>query len=118
MVTFALVLSTPIYLCFSQTTLTTRLRNALNPPLGFQLSLIYFASDTTSDPGKTNMLVVIHILSPFYAIFIALSAWVAAAFWLYAGMLGNPDGRGKDDGRATVLGVRAWWERWLKRGLR
>lgn len=73
-----------------------------------------------AEPAVTNppMLILIHLFSPVYALGIALSAWVAAVFWAYAVILGDPDGRdGNDDGRAAVLGVRAWWERWLERGL-
>ena len=113
----ALILSTPCCLCFSQQPLALRLRNALNPPLNLQLSIIYSASDSTNSTGRASMLTVVHLLSPFYAIFIAVSACVAAAFWFYTGILGDPDGRDKDDGRATVLGVRRWWEMWLERGL-
>jgi hypothetical protein len=65
------------------------------------------------------MLVLVHLLSPFISFGVAVAAWVAAIFWFYAAILGDPDGtNGKDDGRAAVLGVRAWWERWLKRALR
>ena len=65
------------------------------------------------------MLILVHIFSPVIALGIAFSAWVAAVFWAYAAILGDPDGRdGNDDGKATVLGVGAWWERWLERGLR
>lgn len=65
------------------------------------------------------MLILLNLFSPVYAVAVALSAWVAAMFWFYAAILGDPDGRdGKDDGRAAVLGVRGWWERWLQRGMK
>ena len=65
------------------------------------------------------MLILLNLLSPVYAVAIALSACVAAMFWFYAAILGDPGGRdGKDDGRAAVMGVRGWWERWLERGIK
>ena len=64
------------------------------------------------------MLVVVNICSPFYAVWILASAWVAAGFWAFAMIMGNPDGKdGKDDGREAVMGIRRWWERWLERAL-
>lgn len=66
------------------------------------------------------MLLLVNILSPIYAIGICLSAWVAALFWFYAAILGDPDTGcrdGRDDGRAAVLGVRRWWEKWLEQAL-
>lgn len=63
------------------------------------------------------MLFLVNILSPIYAVGIGLSAWVAALFWFYAAILGDPDGEyrdGRDDGRAAVLGVRRCWEGWLE----
>lgn len=65
------------------------------------------------------MLMLINLLSPIYALGIAISAWVAAAFWCYAAILGDPDGRdSKNDGVVAVMGVRRWWEVWLKRSVR
>lgn len=68
------------------------------------------------------MLVLINLFGPIYAVWVAASALVAAAFWAFATIMGDPDGRdgmrGKDDGRAAVLGVRRWWEGWLERGIR
>ena len=64
------------------------------------------------------VLVLVSMLSPLYAMAIAVAAWVAGAFWLYTAVLGNPDGReDKDDGREAVLAVRRWWERWLIQSL-
>ena len=68
------------------------------------------------------MLVLTNVFGPVYAIWIAASAWVAAGFWAFTAIMGDPDGRdghgGKDDGRAAVLGVRRWWETWLARAIR
>ena len=44
-----------------------------------------------------------------------MAAWVAAFFWLYAAILGEPNERGGKDkeGKAAIMGVRKWWEKWL-----
>ena len=61
---------------------------------------------------------VVNVLAPIYAMAIAGAAWVAAVFWAYTAILGNPDGKEeRDDGREAVLAVRRWWERWLVQGL-
>lgn len=65
------------------------------------------------------MLFVVHVLSPFVSIGVAIAAWTAAVFWFYAAILGDPDGRDKhNDGKESVLGVRMWWEKWLLRAVR
>jgi hypothetical protein len=65
------------------------------------------------------MLLMVHLLSPFVSVGVAFAAWVAASFWVFATIMGNPDGtERKDDGKAAVLGVRNWWERWLTRAIR
>lgn len=97
--------------------LRTHVHTFLAPPVNFQLELI-FSGTHISNPAasKPLMLVLLNLLSPIYALGIAVSASVAAMFWFYAAILGDPDGRdGWDDGRAAVLEVRRWWERWLKR---
>lgn len=64
-------------------------------------------------------LVLIHILSPFLSFGVAFFSWIAAVFWLFAIIMGNPDGTEKgDDGRATVIGVRNWWEKYFLSALR
>ncbi|KAJ5666726.1 hypothetical protein N7462_011135 [Penicillium macrosclerotiorum] len=58
--------------------------------------------------------ILILILSPLLSIAILLCAWTAASFWVFAMVMGNPDGtERKDDGRAAVLGVCKWWQTWL-----
>jgi len=65
------------------------------------------------------MLVAISIASPVFAFAIAVASWVAAVFWLYAMILGDPNQSGvrENDGRTAALGVRRWWERWLQTAL-
>ena len=65
------------------------------------------------------MLLVINIFSPFVAIGVSLGAKVAACFWFFSAILGDPAGRdGHNDGKAAVVKVRNWWEMWLCRALR
>lgn len=59
-------------------------------------------------------LLAVLLLAPFLALALLLLAWIAAFFWVFALLLGNPDGtEKKDDGRAAVLGVCRWWRIWL-----
>ncbi|OOF99623.1 hypothetical protein ASPCADRAFT_203394 [Aspergillus carbonarius ITEM 5010] len=66
------------------------------------------------DSYSIGGLLMVLLLSPFFSIAVFLLAWIAAFFWIFAMMLGNPDGtERKDDGRAAVLGVCRWWQIWL-----
>lgn len=130
LITPALILLSPLsLLTTSYPSLHTQLDRFLSPPINAQLDFILSANthhpsssgddDFDEDDKTANpvMLVLVNILSPIYAIGICLSAWVAALFWFYAAILGDPDTGyrdGRDDGRAAVLGVRRWWERWLE----
>ncbi|KAL4760099.1 uncharacterized protein BDW70DRAFT_70595 [Aspergillus foveolatus] len=61
-------------------------------------------------------LIMVLSLSSFMSFGLLLLAWIAAFFWVFAMMLGNPDGtERKDDGRAAVLGVSRWWQIWLSK---
>lgn len=97
---------------------------SLAPPLHFQLGLIFSGYETdAAAPRSMAMLILINIFAPFVAVGVSTAAWVAAAFWMFAKILGNPNANeNKDDerneGRAAVLGVRALWEGWLIRGIR
>lgn len=60
------------------------------------------------------MLIAIHLASPLISIGVAVAAWISAAFWVFAVIMGNPDGtERRDDGRDAVLVVRNWWESFL-----
>ena len=64
-------------------------------------------------------LILIHVASPFVSLVLAFCAWIAAVFWLFALIMGNPDGTEKrDDGRVTVLGLRNYMEKYLLNALR
>ncbi|KAL4867669.1 hypothetical protein BDV12DRAFT_197950 [Aspergillus spectabilis] len=61
-------------------------------------------------------LIMVLLLSSLMSFGLLLLAWTAAFFWIFAMILGNPDGtERKDDGRAAVLGVTRWWQLWLGR---
>ena len=63
---------------------------------------------------KAERLIAIQIASPVISAGVAIGEWVAAPFWIFAIIMGNPDGtERRDDGRATVLAVRNWWEHCL-----
>lgn len=98
----------------------------LNPPhrRSSANQWIYDDPDTSSpvDPGEgfsVGGLIAVLLLSPFLSLALLLIAWIAAFFWVFAMVLGNPDGtERKDDGRAAVLGVCRWWQMWLSKARR
>ena len=62
------------------------------------------------------MLVIVHLLSPLLAVGAMLWSWVVATYWLFAAMVGNPDGLdGRNDGKELVLQLRSLWEGWLRK---
>lgn len=68
---------------------------------------------------KPGTLITVYLAAPLLSTGVAIAAWVSASFWIFAITMGNPDGTEKrDDGRATVLGVRNWWERYLLSAVR
>lgn len=69
---------------------------------------------------SVGRLVLVLVLSPFLSIGLFLATWIAALFWIFALVLGNPGGtaRKDDDGRAAVLAVCIWWRKWLDRARR
>lgn len=96
----------------SRQPLSDELRSLLARSNRLQLRAIYSFSPLR---GKSvASLLLVHLASPFLAMAIALGAWAVAIYWLFAAMIGDPDGtEGGNDGRATVLGLRAYWEMWL-----
>ena len=119
LVSTTLIMLIPLNICVTRKPLRQQISDQLLPALHLQLQLIYSSCDTTTLPC-TSLLVLVSVLSPVYAAAIAVAAWVAAVFWAYAGILGDPDGLGlaHDDGRTAVLRVRRWWERWLERAMK
>ncbi|KAF9893768.1 hypothetical protein FE257_009938 [Aspergillus nanangensis] len=70
-----------------------------------------------SDPTRgysMGGLIAVLLCSSLASLVFLLLAWTAAFFWIFAMILGNPDGtERRDDGRAAVLGVCKWWQIWL-----
>ena len=113
-----LLLLLPLRLCIPTCPSPNCFYHFLSPPPTYQLSLIFssYGKDAINDPRTRSIikLVLFNIVAPIYAVAIAAAAWVAAIFWSYTAILGNPDGKEeRDDGREAVLSVRGWWERWL-----
>jgi hypothetical protein len=90
------------------------------------------ASYVTPNSLSLPMLLFIHLLSPLISVGVVISTWVSAFFWFYASIIGDPNGTQaeeqrtnrryfygdrveENDGRASVLAVRAWWKSWLKK---
>lgn len=64
-------------------------------------------------------LILVQVVSPLLSIGVSISAWIAAVFWLFTLTMGNPDGtERRDDGRATVLMIRNWWEKFFLTAIR
>ncbi|OCK80095.1 hypothetical protein K432DRAFT_328874 [Lepidopterella palustris CBS 459.81] len=107
----------PFRFCRSRPSFRNQLVAFLVPPLNLQLRLIYSSAYSTT--YSASLMLLIHILSPVVALGVAAASWIAACFWFFSAILGDPAGQdGYNDGRATVLGVRNWWETWLSRALR
>ena len=115
---FILTILSPIRLFSSQPRFTTHLSHALLPTLRLQLALIHSSCPATAQPDISTLLFVL-FGSPVYALAIAVASWVAAGFWCYAAILGEPNQEGKrdDDGRRAAGAVRRWWQMWLLRGV-
>ncbi|KAL2001307.1 hypothetical protein VTN02DRAFT_1927 [Thermoascus thermophilus] len=130
---------------FRSTSFATQLCQLLVPPLHFQERLVRRREPSShrqrSPPGSptrrkhndpyrpaplsltesysAGALISVHLLSPFLSLGLLLAAWTAASFWVFAVIVGNPDGtERRDDGRAAVLGVGSWWRRWLAKARR
>jgi hypothetical protein len=63
---------------------------------------------------KAGRLIAVQLAAPVVSMGVAMAEWIAAPFWIFAIIMGNPDGtERRDDGRATVLAIRNWWEQCL-----
>ncbi|KAI9797490.1 MAG: hypothetical protein M1835_000046 [Candelina submexicana] len=114
-----LILISPIGLCTSRRTLSQQIIQHLAPPLQLQFRLIHSPAQQRVGEYSASNLSLTHLLSPVVSVGVAVAAWVAAVFWFYAAILGDPDGKGgSNDGQATVLSVRGWWEAWLMRPIK
>ncbi|KAL2820316.1 hypothetical protein BJX63DRAFT_380402 [Aspergillus granulosus] len=132
---FTLIIS-PLRLCscvpyLRKTSFRTQLCDLLVPQLHIHERLIglrHAATHSVDNDGDRSSvtdygegysvggLVMVLLLSSLMSFGLLLLAWTAAFFWIFAMILGNPDGtERKDDGRAAVLGVTRWWQIWLGR---
>ncbi|RMZ75661.1 hypothetical protein DV737_g5191, partial [Chaetothyriales sp. CBS 132003] len=116
-----LVLFWPLRLCRKGDAFSTVLVRTIAPVFCNHLRLICAPSATTAHDFDFSAprLMLVHLALPIVSLALAFFAWVAAVFWLFALMMGNPDGTEKrDDGRATVLGARNYLEKYLLSALR
>ncbi|KAF2808880.1 uncharacterized protein BDZ99DRAFT_488727 [Mytilinidion resinicola] len=104
----------PLRFCSFRPSFNEQLAIFLAPPLNQQLRLIQ--SRARPNRYSASMLVIVQLFAPFVAVGVAVASWIAAFFWFFSAILGDPAGQdGHNDGRATVMAVRNWWERWLVR---
>lgn len=107
----------PLRFCSMRPDYREQMVKFLGPPLRLQFRLIYSAP--LSSMYNTPLLFLVCLLSPFVAIGVAIAAWIAAFFWIYAAIIGDPGSKDShNDGRESVLIVRSYWESWLLRALR
>jgi hypothetical protein len=116
LVGLVLLLALPLQICNKSFSAGDSIVRLLAPLLRKHLQFLH--ADSVEDLHDFNfnplILVLVHTISPLLSVGVAISAWVAAGFWLFALMMGNPDGTERgDDGRATVLNLRNWWEKFL-----
>ena len=110
------LLASPLCLCDKSFSAGRSVVRLLAPVLRKHLKLIHATSinELHNLDFSPTKLILVHAISPVLSIGVAISAWIAACFWLFALMMGNPDGTERsDDGRVTVLNLRDWWEKFL-----
>jgi hypothetical protein len=116
-----LVILTPVRLCQKESSLSTSLIRTIAPIFRHHLQMMYAPSvkNAHTFDFKPATLILVHAASPLLSFGVAFFSWIAAVFWLFAIIMGNPDGTEKrDDGRATVLMIRNWWEKYLLSAIR
>ncbi|KAI9888261.1 MAG: hypothetical protein M1814_000800 [Vezdaea aestivalis] len=112
------ILASPLRLFITLTPFSQSLLSALSPLHRFHTTKIYAPPfpDASLIPAR---LIIALLLAPLPAFVIMVASWVAASFWMYAAILGDPDGSGKgNDGARTALIVRGWWAGWWARAVR
>lgn len=116
--TLAIFFTSPLRLCMKpRLSIREQLLSALTSAQRLQLRCIY--AQVANIQGKSVASLLFNLLvSPFLSIGVALAAWTVAIYWIFAVIVGDPDGtEGGDDGVATVLGLRKYWETWLSRAI-
>ncbi|KAK5944584.1 hypothetical protein PMZ80_003866 [Knufia obscura] len=120
-VTFGLVLASPIRLVHKQNSFGDQLIRTVAPLFKNHLEMMYavsveYAFEWDFRPG---MLIIVHLIAPLISMGVAVAAWITGAFWVFANIMGNPDGtERRDDGADAVLAVRNWWESCLLKAIR
>ena len=120
-VVIGLVILTPLRMCQKEASFSTSLIRTVAPVFRHHLQMIYAPSvkNAHTFDFSPSALVFVHFFSPILSVGVAFFSWIAAVFWLFALIMGNPDGTEKrDDGRATVIGVRNWWEKYFLNAIR
>ena len=115
------LLLTPLHLCRSTCDLPSSIIRFISPVLRHHLKMLRVeSSEGLLDlEYKPFSMIMMYLAAPVLSAGVAVAAWVSASFWIFAITMGNPDGtERRDDGRATVLGVRNWWERYLLSAVR
>ncbi|EXJ83195.1 hypothetical protein A1O1_06814 [Capronia coronata CBS 617.96] len=118
---FAICLLLPLRLCRRECSPGTSLVRMVAPVFRNHLQMMFAKSldDAHTFEFSPFCLFLIHLVSPILSIPNAVAAWVVAVFWVFAIIMGNPDGTEKrDDGRAAVLILRDWWEKVLLYAIR
>lgn len=113
---FAIIVLLPLRLCRKECSPSISLVRMVAPVFRNHLQMIFAKSLDHAHTFEFSpfCLIFIHAVSPILSIGNAIAAWIVAVFWVFAIIMGNPDGTEKrDDGRATVLMLRDWWERCL-----
>ncbi|KAL6247969.1 hypothetical protein RBB50_005317 [Rhinocladiella similis] len=113
---FVIIMLLPLRLCRRECSPSITLVRMIGPIFRNYLQMIYAKSLDHAHTFEFSpaCLVLIHLISPLISLGNAVAAWIVAVFWLFAIIMGNPDGTEKrDDGRATVLMLRDWWEKCL-----
>lgn len=80
------------------------------------LLLLHHVSIPSAEDLKAHgvkKLVLVQVCSPFYAVCIGVLSVVAALFCCFDFVVDDSC----SDGRAVVMAVKAWWQRWLSRAL-
>ncbi|KIW14022.1 hypothetical protein PV08_06803 [Exophiala spinifera] len=113
---FLIIMLLPLRLCQRECSPSITLVRMIGPIFRNHLQMIYAKSLDHAHTFEFSpvCLVLIHVVSPLISLGNAVAGWIVAVFWLFAIVMGNPDGTEKrDDGRATVLMLRDWWEKCL-----
>ncbi|KAH0848733.1 hypothetical protein AYO21_07833 [Fonsecaea monophora] len=115
-VALVIIVFAPLKICRKECSPSISLVRIIAPVFRNHLQMIFAKSLDAAHTFEFSpvCLVLVHIASPLLSVGNAIAAWIMAVFWVFAIIMGNPDGTEKrDDGRASVLLLRDWWEKCL-----